>query len=865
MTDFLKRLKNVERAVCCLQQNSGGGEPSAFSLFTQNSGSIALSGDGTEANKLTATSLVPPIQNGIISGGEVTWITGYTYSVSPAIYFIAGVQYSSPYTEITLDAADITNNRIDVFVLTTSGTAVKITGTPSTNPEQPSINTATQIQTSFALVTANTTSPVGLSQEYIYRENIEWAASATGGIVVNSTSNPITGSLSIEGTNVQAGNTLTLVRSAGATAIYATKNTLIFNLKSKATWNSNRTFTFQFKNGASNVGTAVTFTRTSFGFDSSLTTTFRLVINLANFGLTPSDLVDRLVITAVGNGGTLGFYMDDVELQGANLVPQQLGTTDNVGVFYVSKNYSGVGATSLSGYTLSDITSTNSGYNTQLAAARMGDANKAYPDPWAARNAAMMAMTAGTITRALIIINGGNTWTVGSPTASQNGSATGVAATATIPDVGLVNTFSDIHSLLKNGIDYYFNPNSGLKIICKAYQLYIGQTFQIVSNTFKSGIYGYGDFETLYGTQEGLSTRFIYVDNPWAEVTFECNKAVMQRAWMYLFNYKKVQIRMKHWIGSAWDSLVYEQGQSSDGDGLPSTLTVDCDLVQLGIKYFPYSSTGSGGTRSLIYVNNGAGGNTREENRYYNLKVVNLETWASTGTFISPQGDANVNRINERFVINVGYLKQEVSPLTTTASGPLASFTGSGGTGLRQNNTFILNIDAADITASLLDPRNNFTANASNINNTVVLNVRQLNKRATYGSFMTDAVFNIPASNQAIVGEKPKYIINLGHTEVTTGHVIKSSGLTGWTYNARVTITGTLKNTTTNPVIYLDQAGYSCLLNNVTLITAGTISIEGDVAGRLIYAKNVLSNVINSANAVPEGTFDVDPDITNYL
>lgn len=322
--DLNRKIERLNRKICCIEQSSNGGSLSQF--FIQDSNSISLFGDGTELNPLIAQSLIPPIQNGIVRGGEVTWISGYTYSVNAAVYYINGVEYSSPTTTLTLDPSDTVDNRIDVFALTASESAIVITGTPSPNPEQPSINTGTQIITSFALVTANTTSPVGTLRDYIYRNNLgspsEWTVTSTGGFNTSSINDPFEGAVSIEATNIATGNTLTI--TADSPGNYSSVvNVLIFYIKSKGTWNNNRVLNFQFRNGGISVGLNVQFRNSnSYGFNSSITATYqRVVIPLSAFGLIPSDVIDNLRITASGSGGTFGFYIDDIELQGANILP----------------------------------------------------------------------------------------------------------------------------------------------------------------------------------------------------------------------------------------------------------------------------------------------------------------------------------------------------------------------------------------------------------------------------------------------------------------------------------------------------------------------------------------------------------------
>jgi hypothetical protein len=863
-------LKDFNKKICCLQSEideGGGGEP--FALFTENSPTVTLSGAGTEADPLIADALEAPIQNGIISGGEVTWIEDYTYSVSPAVYYINGIQYQSPYTEITLDPADPVLNRIDVFALTTSNTAVAITGVPSTNPEQPSINTGTQIITSFALVVAGTTEPTpAVAQDYIYRENVgvptEWNATGSATIVVNSVTLPYAGTIDINGTAVTAGATLTFVDSA-ASAIAATKNVLIFYIRSKATWNNNRRLNFQFRNGVTNVGLSVPFGNGLFGFDSAITASYqRIVIPFSAFAILASDNIDTLLVTASGTGGTMGFYMDDVELQGANLIAPAAATTDNVGVFHVSKNYSGVGNAvfSSSNFTIAGITSVNTGYMTQLSAARMGDANKAYPDPWAARNAAMTALTSGAIKRALVVMESANYWTYGSNTLAQNGDSTGNSAVNEIPDVRLAGN-GDISSLMKNNIDYYWQPNSGLTSIAKSFAFHVGYNSDPTDVLWKSGFYGHGNFTTIYGTLEGLSQRFVEINNARAEFTFECNKAVIQRAWIFLHNYKSANIKVKRWFGGLWDSFIYENGTSREGDGLPAVLHASVDEAFMGPSYFPYtpSYTAGVGTRAFWQANYGTA--ARLKVRSVNVGKLFMDV-TGNGCLITGGGTTASNNQSE---LNIGYLRHRYNLVSATNTGALVLITSQSASQTGSNNSFIFNIKEADIEAPFIEPRNGLSGNAANVNNKVIINMDDMRFRNPVTALT--AAFAFPMSNVAIAGEKPTYIFNIKKCLAVEGYCFDWNANTGagWAYNGHVIVNGVYKTLQALPPIYLRHGtNPSAFLDGVKLISGGTYSIDGDAVGRQIFAKDVLSNVpVNGTNITATGTLTTEPLITNYL
>lgn len=135
--------------------------------------------------------LLPNTPTGI-TGGVVTWISGLTFHVTAADYYIDGVHYTSPATDITLDAADGTNPRLDVLAVTSAGTVVKITGTAGATPAEPQVDYFTQLKLTSILLNAGATTPVGIIENVIYDEGVEWAGTSQGTIAVNFLSSAIT-------------------------------------------------------------------------------------------------------------------------------------------------------------------------------------------------------------------------------------------------------------------------------------------------------------------------------------------------------------------------------------------------------------------------------------------------------------------------------------------------------------------------------------------------------------------------------------------------------------------------------------------------------------------------------------------------
>jgi hypothetical protein len=257
---------------------------------------------------LTSTS-----KNQLLSGGKVVWLHDYVYNVSAATYLIDGVQYASSSTDITLSAADVTDDRIDLFVLTTSSTAIAVTGTPSTPPVAPDYDANTQLQISFATVAASTTEPT-ITNEWIYKENTEWTTSASAGtITVASTNNPYAGTKDVEGTTVANGTYVSF--TSVTTLTIGNYENLVFEIRSKANWSTTKKWIIRFYNGTTAVGNAVNFGSSSYGFVSSATSQYQnITIPLSDFGSISTATAVR--ITQSNTSGTVGWYLDNVQLQG---------------------------------------------------------------------------------------------------------------------------------------------------------------------------------------------------------------------------------------------------------------------------------------------------------------------------------------------------------------------------------------------------------------------------------------------------------------------------------------------------------------------------------------------------------------------
>ncbi|HEX6826398.1 MAG TPA: hypothetical protein VF077_08795 [Nitrospiraceae bacterium] len=278
--------------------------------------------DGITLPEGTVTPPPPPggtpgyDPNSLTDGGQVIWEGGYNFTVTAAAYNILGVSYTSPQTAVTLATAHATLDRIDVFAVNTSGQVVVVQGTPAVTPTKPDIDPTSQLELTFAYVRA-ATGPVNLSSLTIYQgEGADWTTTtnSAGTINIASTNNPRGGTHCIEGTAVVANNYVQFV--APGSGDITNRNNLVLFIWSKGQWPNNKTLTFRWFNGATPVGVQVPLFNGQFGFVSGTTTFYQgISIPLSVFNISGLS-VDTLRATCLGSGGSIGFYIDDVSLQG---------------------------------------------------------------------------------------------------------------------------------------------------------------------------------------------------------------------------------------------------------------------------------------------------------------------------------------------------------------------------------------------------------------------------------------------------------------------------------------------------------------------------------------------------------------------
>jgi len=130
--------------------------------------------------------------------GSITWSgSGLVYDATDLDYYILCSRYFANSTTLTLAVADPTYGRIDKFYADNTQNIGVITGTPSANPQEPSVNPLTQIDLGFVYIPAGSTVPAGTTQTVIYNENVEFiGTSDVPSINFAYATNPYIGSLS---------------------------------------------------------------------------------------------------------------------------------------------------------------------------------------------------------------------------------------------------------------------------------------------------------------------------------------------------------------------------------------------------------------------------------------------------------------------------------------------------------------------------------------------------------------------------------------------------------------------------------------------------------------------------------------------
>lgn len=433
---------------------------------------------------------------------------------------------------------------------------------------------------------------------------------------------------------------------------------------------------------------------------------------------------------------------DSLYLIGADtLHMNNAGANNGATIYYVSKKYTGIARAVVSGNTLASVSSTNASYASQLARAIPGSMVYSYPDPFSARNAALDAIAAGTISNAEIVILEGGQYTIGSNDSTQNGSPDGQSPNnGTVADIQFASTAlaadTSLSSLMKNKLDMYFCTRSSLTYINSSYFIYC--CWNADSTVFKSGVYGQGSFYQVYGEVNHFSARFLKILNRSSYTDFHAHELVVQQyQGFYYADFAVATVEI--------DNL----------------FTTDCNIFCVGNSYLPATAPIGGNSANNprmvhVHVKNchwGKGqtpfpdsndywyfltlsNNVAAEGTLIDVTIGNLYMKSTnSGALLYVAGGSSLYNVRLTTTID-NFIQRDAHTRYASASEGLVDCYGPG---YAINNSIIFNIKSADIDAPLLGMMN-FGAYSVNKYNRLYFNVGDLFKnQSAFGG----GIFNI--------------------------------------------------------------------------------------------------------------------------
>lgn len=149
-----------------------------------NAYEAAINADSPSAlNPYATVDDIPTVGTGnqLISGGASYSGTGMVFNVSILVYTIAGIEYTTAATDVTLLVGDPSNPRFDAIVASIDTNDVPIVevvqGTPAGTPSTPTL-APDQVLVQYVLIGAGATNP-SITTEYIYRndQSSDWQGS----------------------------------------------------------------------------------------------------------------------------------------------------------------------------------------------------------------------------------------------------------------------------------------------------------------------------------------------------------------------------------------------------------------------------------------------------------------------------------------------------------------------------------------------------------------------------------------------------------------------------------------------------------------------------------------------------------------
>jgi len=317
--------QNQGSATTFLKGNASGNPSwSAVNLSTDVTGNLPVTnlagGTNASANSYWAGDgtwkQIPGTSSGnfVLTGCQVIRSgTGLEVTVTtPCTYNINNLQYSlsAPVT-VTLSTADGTNPRRDAIYVNTSSTAGAVTGTPTANPEAPTVDPVTQLALTDVLVAASATTPsIGVTIIRNEGSGGEWSITKTVTSTDNYSTNPYNGTISQRITNANNGAYIRWT-SPNATETGIGK-TIVFYIRNNVALAAARNIVFIKRLNGVAVGGQVT--ATTWGYGRNVTGSYQAIaFPVSSFA--GSDAFNQIDLAFTGTSGAVDIQVDYVQLQ----------------------------------------------------------------------------------------------------------------------------------------------------------------------------------------------------------------------------------------------------------------------------------------------------------------------------------------------------------------------------------------------------------------------------------------------------------------------------------------------------------------------------------------------------------------------
>jgi len=255
------------------------------------------------------------------------YLSGLTFDVYAYKFPAGNSYYSSTRANVTLEAADPTNPRIDLIVANIDGTVGKITGIPNVNPSPQDYDSDVNYVIKFVLVNATATTLNEYSEILILDEGTaeptEWSRSYPHTVGAITSNDPYTGVNSLEFPTAVHGNRVDFTH---ATPINSEDiEGFSFWIKLKEAMTTDLKITCYKDNTFLNFVGTFPIPNGKYGFDGSSLVYQQVTVNgfINANKLNKSDV--GLIYIVAGYDGHAGCFIDDFRVQlnnGSNPTPQ---------------------------------------------------------------------------------------------------------------------------------------------------------------------------------------------------------------------------------------------------------------------------------------------------------------------------------------------------------------------------------------------------------------------------------------------------------------------------------------------------------------------------------------------------------------